>query len=339
MDRKPPPASRWTRRSALTLLFAPLGYIGYRVASHNQWIITTQGRRSFDVGIEPRPARSDAGFSILVVGDTGKDTLQRSAVVQAMRYHASLSRHNATILLGDNFYESGVESTDDPRFDSDFESLFDAESFKMPFYVCLGNHDVSGSADAQVQYTSCSSRWKMPSRYYTTRHNSREATIDIFVLDTNTMLEDSAEADQQLQWFRDRLSVSDADYKIAVGHHPALTGGQHEVVHRICRVLPPVFEEYSVDLYLSGHDHDLQLLQSDSGWLQVVSGAGSKLRSTTWIDETIFAEATPGFCWILINETGLSLSFYDTSERLFTYTVPRPSRKRAVESIVNSALH
>ncbi len=338
MDRKLSPVSRWTRRSALALLFAPLGYIGYRVAAHNQWIIATRGRRSFDAGVEPRPVGRGNGFSMLVVGDTGKDTSQRTAVVQAMRNHASWSRPDAAMLLGDNFYEQGVESSDDPRFDSDFELLFDAESFEMPFYVCLGNHDVYGNADAQVQYSARSRRWKMPSRYYTTRHTSREATIDIFVLDTNILLVDSAEADQQLQWLRDRLSICDADYKIVVGHHPALSGGQHEAIHRIARVLPPVFEEFGVDLYLSGHDHDLQLLQSEASWLQIVSGAGSKLRSTSWINETIFAEATPGFCWLLINETGLSLSFYDASERLFTHTVPKPFRKQAAESLATSAL-
>jgi acid phosphatase len=320
------------------LLLAPLGYLGYRVAAHNQWIIATRGRRSFDMGVEPRPVGRGNGFSMLVVGDTGKDTPRRTAVVQAMRDHASWSRPDAAMLLGDNFYERGVESPDDPRFDSDFELLFDAESFGMPFYVCLGNHDVGGNADAQVQYTACSRRWKMPSRYYMTRQTTREATIDIFVLDTNILLEGSTAADQQLQWLRDRLSLSDADYKIVVGHHPVLTGGQHEVVQPIDRVLPLVFEEFSIDLYLSGHDHDLQLLQSEAGWLQVVSGAGSKLRSTSWIKETIFAEATPGFCWLLINETGLSLSFYDSNERLFTHTVPKPIRKQAAESIATSAL-
>jgi 3',5'-cyclic AMP phosphodiesterase CpdA len=142
------------------------------------------------------------------------------------------------------------------------------------------------------------------------------------------LLTDDDESAEQLAWLRDELAQCDADYKIVVGHHPALTGGQHEVVGRIGDVLPQLFDEFEIDLYLSGHDHDLQLLKSDSGWLQVVSGAGSKLRSTTWIDETLFAEADAGFCWLLIDEDGLSLSYYNTSDRLFTHRVPK-ARERA----------
>ncbi|MCC9645218.1 metallophosphoesterase [Rhodopirellula sp. JC740] len=262
-------------------------------------------------------------MSILVVGDTGKDTFRRTSVIDAMRRHAAWSQPNAALLLGDNFYERGVESVDDPRFNSDFESLFDVRSFDMPFYVCLGNHDVHGDANAQVQYTQRSDRWWMPARYFRERMTVGLVAIDCFVLDTNTLLSDNEESAEQLAWFRDELAQCNADYKIVVGHHPALTGGQHEAAERIGEVLPPLFDEFEIDLYLSGHDHDLQLLQSNAGWLQVVSGAGSKLRSTTWIDETLFAEADAGFCWLLIDQDGLSLSYYSTSDRLFTHRVPK----------------
>ena len=87
-----------------------------------------------------------------------------------------------------------------------------------------------------------------------------------------------------------------------------------------------------IDIYLSGHDHDLQLVQSDAGWLQVVSG-GAKLRSMSLIDETIFAEETPGFCWLLVNESGLSFSFYGLSERRFTHTIAKSLQSRATKSL------
>jgi len=275
---------------------------------------------------------------MLIVGDTGKDTLRRTNVVNAMRRHAAQLHPNAAMLLGDNFYECGVESVDDPLFDSDFESLFDSESFDMPFYACLGNHDVHGDADAQVQYTQRSRRWKMPARYYRNRQAAGVSSVDFFVLDTNTLLSDGAESDEQLAWLREEISSSDADYKIAVGHHPALTGGQHEVHERIGRVLPPIFSAFAIDLYLSGHDHDLQLLESDAGWLQVVSGSGSKLRSTQWIDETLFAEADAGFYWLLIDEGQLSLSYYNASGRLFTHVAPQSRQHRggAISADTNS---
>lgn len=338
MDRKSKPRRRRNRRAFIASLIAPLGYVGYRVAVHNHWIIATRGRRAFDVGIEPKRVRQIDQLSILVVGDTGKDTLQRANVIAAMRHHATWSRPDAAILLGDNFYERGVKSVDDPRFDNDFESLFDAKSFEIPFYACLGNHDVAGDADAQVQYTRRSDRWEMPNRYFRTRHVVGVAIVDIFVLDTNLMLDDSAVADEQLAWLRGELAASDAKFKIVVGHHPVLTGGQHDVALRIGHVLPPVFDEFGIDLYLSGHDHDLQLLESDAGWLQVVSGAGCKLRSTAWVDQTLFAEATAGFCWLLIDEKQLALSYYGTDKRLFTHVVRKVNANSSGERLAASVL-
>jgi hypothetical protein len=77
-------------------------------------------------------------------------------------------------------------------------------------------------------------------------------------------------------------------------------------------------------LYLSGHDHDLQLCDSGHGWLQVISGSGSKLRSTSWIDQTLFAKAVPGFCWVLLSDTQMDVTFYSAEERLFTHSVTKP---------------
>jgi hypothetical protein len=125
--------SRWSRRAFLGSLVASLSYLLYRVAAHNQWIIVTRGGRSFTVGVEPTLENGKDQFSMLVVGDTGKDTFRRTDVVSAMRRHVAWSRPDAAMLLGDNFYERGVDSVDDPRFDQDFESLFDARSFEIPF--------------------------------------------------------------------------------------------------------------------------------------------------------------------------------------------------------------
>lgn len=334
MNRKPKQPSRWTRRAVLAALFTPLGYVGYRVAAHNQWIVITRNGRSFDVGQEPNPIKAQRSLSLLVVGDTGKETGDRAHVIAAMRRHASWSSPDAAILLGDNFYEYGVDSVDDPRFDSDFEKLFDSASFDIPFYVCLGNHDVGGDADAQVAYTRRSERWRMPARNFKTTETAGNATVDLVVLDTNAMLEDSDLADEQLDWLREQLTASTADWKLVAGHHPAITGGQHEVDERIGRVLPPLFEEFDVDLYLSGHDHDLQMLDSGQGWKQIVSGAGSKLRSTSWIDETMFAKATPGFCWLLIEEDQLAVSFFSTGQRLFTHLLPIRVRDPVASSVL-----
>ncbi|KAA5538917.1 hypothetical protein FYK55_26130 [Roseiconus nitratireducens] len=320
-------------RFVVMLASLALLYTGYRVAAHNGWIIVTRGQRSFDLGTEPAFRLNDGRLSILVVGDTGEQSRNRQQVAAAMAAHAGWSSPNAAFLLGDNFYEQGVASVDDARFDQDFEQLFPADCFRCPFYVCLGNHDYQGNVQAQVDYTQHSERWKMPERYYRTRLSSADVTVDVFVVDTVAIHLNHASTGQQLRWLEENLLGSEADWQFVLGHHPILTGGKHEPSPQVARLLAPIFRQCGVDLYLSGHDHDLQLSDSGDGWWQVVSGAGSKLRSTSWIEQTVFARAAPGFCWLLIEPARLHVSFYSPNDRLFSTSILRsPSNASSPDS-------
>tara|TARA_R110002049_G_scaffold4601_5_gene32016 strand:+ start:31111 stop:32064 length:954 start_codon:yes stop_codon:yes gene_type:complete len=300
------------------------GYIAFRVAAYNGVIIVTHGARRIAPGQLPLPTGDDNEFSIFVVGDTGKDSPRRSDVVNAMRRRRSASRVDAVFLAGDNFYEAGVTSMLDPRFQVDFEQLFGKDDFDMPFYVCLGNHDHYGNVDAQVQYSRLSSRWKMPNAYYRFSQSIGTETVDVFVIDTVPIAERHPSANEQLNWLREELANSDAHWKIVMGHHPAISGGRHDASVSIRETLSELFRQYGVDVYVSGHDHDLQLIDSHQGWLQLVSGAGSKLRSTSWIDQTIYAKSTPGYCWLAIRQEELYVSFFSPVEHLLTYTVRKP---------------
>jgi acid phosphatase len=306
------------------------GYIGFRVAAHNGWIYVTRNARAFRRGAEPTGETEAASINFLVVGDTGKPTTERTRVVSAMRAHVKNHRCDAAVLLGDNFYENGVESVDDPRFDEDFEGLFDVKSFPMPFYVALGNHDCNGNAEAQVEYTAKNERWRMPDRSYRESIRRNGVAVDLFVTDTNLLLESNEASEDQLEWLKDSLEASDARWKIVIGHHPVLTGGRHHASPEVSSALGPILDECDVDFYLSGHDHDLQLLDSGRGWRQVVSGAGSKLRSTAWIDETLFAQACPGFTSMTLSRDTAYVSYYSSSSRLVTTSFSASTHRMAM---------
>src|SRR5690554_6651396 len=47
------------------------------------------------------------------------------------------------LLTGDNIYEDGVTSVDDPRFLDSFEYPY--QNLDLPFYLCLGNHDCAST--------------------------------------------------------------------------------------------------------------------------------------------------------------------------------------------------
>lgn len=313
---------RVSRRSFWIALLSATVYLLYRIAAHNNWIIVTRGWRPYDRGVAPVSARPDEEISLLVVGDTGLPSEQRAEVVAAMQKQSADGSVDGVVMVGDNFYEKGVNSVSDSRFESDFERLFDPQHFDCPFYVVLGNHDHKGNVQAQIDYTDRSDRWRMPGRHYKARQQSETTTVDLFMIDTDPIHEGEPGADAQLQWLDRELSRSDATWKIVVGHHPCLSGGEHGRSELVSQHLAPLLTKHRVSLYLSGHDHDLQLLDSGEGWHQVVSGSGSKLRSTSWTGETKFASAAPGFTWLLIREHHLTVTFFGSDKRLYSHQIP-----------------
>ena len=70
-------------------------------------------------------------------------------------------------------------------------------------------------------------------------------------------------------------------------------GSEKRMIDLVRRLL----EKYKVDVYVCGHDHDLQLLGPVSGAYYIVTGIGSKSRNTSYGATTIFAETGLGFVW------------------------------------------
>ena len=91
--------------------------------------------------------------------------------------------------LGDNIYNYGVESVEDPQFNLKFEKPY--ENIHKRFYMCLGNHDYDYLTDEntikknksnfQIRYTLKSKKWYMPHKYYDfCKGNIRLLEIDKF---------------------------------------------------------------------------------------------------------------------------------------------------------------
>jgi acid phosphatase len=241
------------------------------------------------------------------LGDTGAATATRDQAIAALAARAARDPADFVLLLGDNFYDVGIQSADDPRWKSDFEDAFGAPTLQVPFHAVLGNHDHLGRIEAEVEYTQKSERWKMPARYHAFRVQS-PVRADVFCLDTNPIVEAEDHDLEQLAWLEEELAKSDAPWRIAAGHHPLRTGGLHggEPTPAPLREL---FDAGRIDLYLAGHDHDLQLVAGPERWIQVVSGATSKPRRTSKIDGTRFASSEPGFVLVELDEAEMRIEF------------------------------
>lgn len=195
----------------------------------------------------------------------------------------------------------------------------------MPFWVALGNHDYMGNAQAEIEYGERNELWRMPSPYYCFEEPVGRASVAFFVLDTQPLRLGDFVAEAQLRWLDERLSASRAQWKIVVGHHPMLSHGNHGGSSTLRAKIGPLLDTYGVDLYLSGHDHDLQLVDSGGSWLQVVSGAAATRRPTGTGEGTLFACDEFGFAWVEVRESALTVGFVsETGELRYRHTTEKP---------------
>jgi acid phosphatase len=295
----------------------------------------------------------DQSLNFLAVGDWGRegDFHQRDV---AIRMGESAKELNArfVISVGDNFYEDGVTGVDDPAWQKSFEAVYDAPSLQVPWQVALGNHDYRGNAQAQLDYSAKSARWRLPSRWYAFEERAPDdARVGVFVLDTSPMIRDyyadgarkvkvgdqEKNVPVQLAWLDDALGASRADWKIVVGHHPVYSGRAPEGAPAakgeqraggspdLIAGLDPILQRHSVALYLNGHDHDLQHVLRGATHF-VCTGAGSKTRDHCEMGGSDFCSVESGFVACSADRTWLRVAYRDcTGAELRVVDIPRAS--------------
>ena len=283
------------------------------------------------------------GLNFLVFGDWGRNgEKDQSDVAAQMAVAAKAVAAKFIISVGDNFYEDGVSSVDDPQWQTSFEKVYSAPSLQVPWHVALGNHDYHGNCDAQIAYAKKSPRWNMPARYYVRSEKMDDATtVDFFYLDTTPMVKSyylttnaektranviTQDVPKQLAWFKDALASSRAQWKIVIGHHPIYSGGGlfgHGDTQELIENILPLLQEYKVPVYFNGHDHNLQHLQA--GTVNMFdSGAGSRFRPVLQMEHTKFAKGCSGFTVMALQADKMDVQMIDDQGRLlYTTTVPR----------------
>ena len=287
-------------------------------------------------------AQGAPALTFLAVGDWGRDGQFHQADVAAqMGKTASLIKSRFTISVGDNFYEDGVKSVDDPIWKTSFEDVYTAPSLQSPWWVALGNHDYHGDSQAQLDYAHRSHRWRLPSRWYSFNETAPDgATVDFFVLDTSPFISeyraDGGEkvkvTDQdpapQLKWFEAALARSTADWKLVIGHHPVYSGGKGDLVGGeadLQEKLDPILQRYRIPLYLNGHDHDLQHVARGATHY-VCTGAGSKVRDDCKLGGSDFCSLQSGFTAFSLTGKELKVAYRDyTGAELKVVDIPRPA--------------
>jgi hypothetical protein len=218
------------------------------------------------------------------------------------------------LTLGDNFYPVGMMSPVDPRWQTLWRDLYDP--LKLKFYVSLGNHDW-GSADSPISellYTQQSKSWYLPAPYYTFTCGPAQ----FFALDTNEVSE------LQLQWLREALASSTAQWKIVYGHHPIYSAGQHGNGNDLIARLLPVIKDRA-DIYLAGHEHDLQHLKPEGNLHFFINGGGGAgIRVIKPNERSLFALSSYGFATLEIDVEKIAVKYFGTDlQELYQYTITK----------------
>ncbi|KAG7251609.1 hypothetical protein CRUP_006539 [Coryphaenoides rupestris] len=195
-----------------------------------------------------------SSIKFLAVGDWGGVpyppyiTPVEKATAQEMGRIAAQMGADFVLALGDNFYYTGVDSVDSPRFKDTFESVYTAKSLNIPWYVLAGNHDHAGNLNFRIPNT--------------------DKTLSIIMLDTVMLcgncddFEDekprgplrAVDANRQLTWLQSRMKQSTADFLLVAGHYPVWSVSEHGPTECLLQRLHPLLyiEESGVGYVVSG---------------------------------------------------------------------------------------
>ncbi len=257
------------------------------------------------------PGRQYVYFAGL--GDQGTGLAGQKHVAALLNQKAQRDALHFVLLLGDNFYPNGVASTSDPQWRTKFVDMYNLPFLIVPFYAALGGHDYRlNRASFQVEYSRLNPKWVMPAAYYSFGYPiDSTSTMQFWALDTEHIIDGSKYDPEQMAWLERELQKSPATWKVVFGHHPVFSYGEHGHGKRMIKFVRPLLEKYAVDLYLSGHDHDRQMLQPIGGVHYIVSGTGGKSRDTSYGPITTFAATNLGFTWFRVSAEDFHVQFLD----------------------------
>lgn len=229
----------------------------------------------------------DQATHLLMIGDWGAENPAAQSVVAAgMRKYTkdrSLTSE-ALLLLGDSWYGELAGGVHSLRWQTQFEQMYAPDVFACPAYSVAGNHDYQrwpeSKVAAELEYARVgrtsrgATRWTMPSLWYRFEFPEKNPLITFLALDSNMPFPDGSSSRgrdftltaqqraEQLAWLEAELErPRTAPFLVAMAHHPVYSDGPHGDHATLIRDWDPLFRKHKVDVYLAGHDHDLQHLE------------------------------------------------------------------------------
>lgn len=214
----------------------------------------------------------DATFAVF--GDYGDDSPREAAVAALVDSLAP----DFIVTTGDNLYSTGSPPAPPGTYPDNVGAYYGAYigGAVNRFFPSPGNTDYTDPAGGIGEYLSyfdlpgagtVSSNTSGSELYY----DVIQGSVHIFVLDSDAILSDPAEATAQSQWLEAQLAASPTPWQVVVAHHPPFTSRKEQPYWS--SQWP--FAAWGADAVLSGHDHSYERFSVD-GIPYFISGLGGR---------------------------------------------------------------
>lgn len=268
-------------------------------------------------------------INFFALGDQGSGSMEQRAVADAMEKIAKKNKKlDFVILLGDNFYIDKKLTEKSPEWNTMFEEVYSGAYLStVPFYAILGNHDedlsLNPNTHPEIEYSKKglgSNRWRMPDHYFYSDFGNINGRplLRIVYLDTNASQD---EMSVQANYVREQFISNPIQpiWKIVAGHHTIRSFGKHfNDESDLKELLLPALKEAKVDVYLSGHDHNQQLIVKEDEPNYVVNGAGGKslYAQKVYSSSLRFFNKAYGFVSLKADANMLKIDFIDNHAKI-----------------------
>lgn len=259
------------------------------------------------------------------VGDTGTGGDEQLAVAAAMEARCQAAGGiDGLLLLGDNAYQNGFTSVDDPQWQTKIFGPYGGDCLAAaPIYPVLGNHDYKGNPAAQIEYSLINKRWRMPNRFYAVRFGQ---LLELVAFDSQMSEICFKPAFCSVDFLLDQIKTEGKPpfvWTIVIAHHPIASSSTHGHGHvgglREIFMKPVLCDR--IDAWIAGHAHHLEHREPDCRMQLFVSGGGGaelypvkpyEQANGVGTGEVRYAESRNGFLELELDGTRLKTQFIGT---------------------------
>lgn len=283
----------------LSTIVLSLTYYVFRILNSN--ILNAPTQSNADI---------EKSLTYVIFGDSGSGDDNQKRVAKSIGEYCKEVTCQAIFHTGDIIYDKGITSDTDPLFVDRFTSLYD--SYEVPIYLSLGNHDYYGCESCYLGAVIKQSEWgRFPGTYY----EEKQDKVSFFVIDTERFDK------TQSEWLYSNINNSTSNWKFVLGHRPIISTeslhgketfpGKEDLRTDICK---------DADILFSGHSHSLEFNEIPlCNALQVISGGGGKelrAQDPTLKDNGIFYGNTFGFVSLEVYSEKVIVNYINSSREL-----------------------